>query len=156
MPDERLAQRNFRFLRLGLLPNGVLEGDELVFRHCNEEGFEQYGGFPEASVDIVVIRVDRVPNGSRIGRRALRQASGGKAKVLLEIRDNIVESIDFVDELETVGQEDPIEKGAHASGALAFGSAEIARIQRGRVRHSAVMFCMLSQRLEKARERLGE
>ncbi len=156
MPDDSLAYWDFHFLRLGLLPDGFLEGEDLVFRDGNEEGFEQHDGFPETGVDIVVIRVYGVPSRPGIGSRALDQVRSGKTKVLFEISYDFLKSIDFVDELETVGQEHSIEKCAHASGALAFESAEIGGIQRGGVWHGAVMLCMLPQGPKKARERLSE
>jgi len=134
----------------------VLKGVELVFRHCNEEGFEEHDGFPEARIDIVVVRIDGVPSRSGIGSCALGQVRSGKAKVSFQVSDHLLKSMVFVDELQAVGQEDSIEKGVHASGALALESAEIGRIQRGGVWHGSVMLCMLSQGPKKARERLSE
>jgi hypothetical protein len=156
MPDDSLAYRDFHFLGLGLLPDGVLKGDELVFRHRNEEGFEEHDSFPEARIDIVVARINGVPSRRGVAGRALGKARGGQAKVLFEIRYHLLKSVDFVDELQAVGQKDSIEKGVHASGALALGSAEIGRIQGGGVWHGSVMFGMLSQGPEKARKRVSE
>jgi hypothetical protein len=61
-----------------------------------------------------------------------------------------------VDELESVGQKDAIEKGAHAGRALALGTAEIRRIQGGGVGHRAVMLGVLTKGPKESRERLSE
>jgi hypothetical protein len=67
MPEDRLVEKNFRFLGLGLLPDGVLEIEELIFRQSNEERLEEHDGFPEASVEVEVIDVHRIPGAQGIG-----------------------------------------------------------------------------------------
>ena len=48
--------------------NRSLEAGQLSVRDGDEEGFQQNDGFPEASVEIVVSNVERLPPGGRIYR----------------------------------------------------------------------------------------
>src|SRR5580704_18782493 len=124
MAEQTLAGRGIRLVRLGLIADGFAKGRQLVCREDNQEGFEQNHGFPEAGIEVEVIRIDLFPHTSRVCRSLLGKIQGCVVEILAKIFDHLFQSADLVEKLKAVGEQDTIQKATHARGVAASVTAE--------------------------------
>ena len=153
MAEQTLAGRGIRFVRLGLLANGFAKGCQLVCGEDNQEGLEQNHGFPEAGIEVEVIRIDLFPDTSRVCRSKIQ---GCAAEILAKIFDHLFQSADLMEKLEAVGEQDTIQEATHARGVAASLAAEIPGIERSGVWNGAVMPGVFGKGAEQGGKRFGQ
>ncbi len=132
-----------RFLKIAKLPGG---------KH-DEEGFEQYNGFPQAGIEIVVACVDFMPATLGVGTQPPGEVGGDAPKVPVEVFDHFLKGVDFVEELQSVGKQDSIEQPTHARGTLAFQPMIVVGVERGGVRNRPIVLGVFLERAERTGER---
>ena len=156
MALQALAGQGFGLVRFGLIADRLAKGCELVGWKDNHEGFKQNHGFPEAGIEVKVIRIDLFPHASGVWSDSLGKLQGGNAEIFAKILDHLAQSAHFVEELETVGKQDAIEEAADARGVAALLATEILGIERSGVRNSAVMLGMFRKSAEECGKRFGD
>jgi len=156
MAEQTLAGRGIRLVRPGLLADGFAKGRQLVCREDKQEGFEQNYGFPEAGIEVEVIRIDLFPDASRVCRSLFGKIHGCVAEILAKIFDHLFQSADLVEKLEAVGKQDTIQKATHARGEAASLTPEIPGIEGSGVWDGAVMPGMLGKGAEQGGKRFGQ
>jgi len=156
MAEQTLAGRDIRLVRLGMIADGFAKGRQLVCREDNQEGFEQNHGFPEAGIEVEVIRIDLLPRTSRVCRRLLGKIQGCVAEILAKIFDHLFQSADLVEKLEAVGEQDTIQEATHARGVAASLTAEIRGIEGSGVWNGAVMPGVFGKGAEQGGKRFGQ
>lgn len=78
------------------------------------------------------------------------------AVIHAEVLHHFAQGTDLGEKLETVGEQDVVQKAAHASRFLAFLSLKICRVKGSGVGNSAVVFGVFIEGAEQATERSGE
>lgn len=115
----------------------LFEAGKLIFRESDKEGLEQDLGFTETGIEIVMTGVEGGPERVGIERKAVRKVRGNLGEVSVEIFDQIGESADLVQELGAMGEQNTIEQGIHAGGALRFRADEVSGVEWGSVGDNA-------------------
>jgi hypothetical protein len=156
MAEQTLAGRGIRLVRLGLLADGFAKGRQLVCREDNQEGLKQNHGFPEAGIEVEVIRIDLLPHTSRVCRSILGKIQGCVVEIPAKIFDHLFQSADLMEKLEAVGEQDTIQKATHARGVAASVTAEIRGIEGSGVWNGAVMPGVFGKSAEQGGKRFGQ
>jgi len=136
--------------------NAGFEGVELIVGECQEKGFEENDGFPQAGVQIKVIGIDTLPQ-CRCGQRhPVAELFNGVPGLLRQILDHFLEGADLGQELGTMRKDEETEQSVVPRGALGFDALEILRVERRGVGNSAVVLGVIRQRPQQMREGPGE
>jgi len=91
------------FLELRLLANGILESSKLAVGEGNQERFENNNGLPQASIQVVVVRIHLSSCFLGIRGNPRGKVTGGIAEVLAKIVDHFLERAHLMKKLEPVG-----------------------------------------------------
>src|SRR5712664_1237056 len=156
MADHVLAGRDVGFLRLRLLAKGILENAELALGQGNQERLEHDNGLSQASIQVVVVRVQLSPHFLGIQIVPSGEVIGGMAEILAKILDHLLQRAYLMKELEPMGEQHEVEEATHASRSLALLSLKIGGIERGSVGTGSVMLGVVGQSMKQACERLGQ
>lgn len=157
MAEQALAGQSFGLVGLGLVGDGLAEGRQLVCGKHDHKGFEQNHGFAETGIEVKVIRIDLFPYVSGVwGDDPFGKVQGCNAEIFAKVLDHLAQSAHFVEELETVGKQDAIQKATHERGVAAFLATEILRVKRSSVWNGAVMLGVFGKSAEKRGKRFGE
>ena len=140
----------------GLIKDGLFKIPQLRRRKDNEEGLEQHDSLPEAGIEVVVARVHLMPAALWVGTDPLGKVVGGGAKVPVQIFHHFFEGADFMEKLEPVGKEHPVQEPAHPRGALAPRSVIVLWVQGCGTGNGPKVLGMVVQCSEGARERPSE
>jgi len=148
MADRVRASRGMSRVGTCLVKDALLEGSELVGRKNEQKRLQEDDGFSKAGIDVVMIRVHRLPRSSRIRGGAVEKVRNGMAVIRTEVLHHFTQGTDFGEKLQAVRQQDVIQKAAHAGRFLAFLPLKICRVKRGSVGNGAVVFGMFIEGTE--------
>jgi len=114
-----------------------LEVDKLFFWKGVEKGLQQHDGLTEASVQIIVSRIEKFPVLIGVNGVAFGELIYSRIKALGEILDHSGQGRNFVEELGLPRQEDLAEETVEKRRALTLGILKISGIERYEVRCGA-------------------
>jgi len=156
MADPLLAGRGMCRARVCLLKDALLEGIKLIRRKNEQKRLQEDDGFSKASIDVVMVRVHRLPRSSGVCGRAVEKIRNGVAVIRAEVLHHFPQGTDFGKKLEAVGQQDVVQETAHAGRFLASVPLKICRVKRGSVGNGAVVFGVFIEGTEQATQGSGE
>jgi len=152
MADHWLASRWLGWDGFGLVQDGLLEGAELIRGKNEQERLQKDDALPQASINVVMVSVHSLPCSFGIRGGAVEKVRGGVAIIGAEILHHFAQGTDLGEKLETVGEQDVVQKAAHASRFLALLPLKICGVKRGGVGNSAVVFGVFIEGAEQAAE----
>lgn len=156
MADPLLAGWGMGRARACLFKDALLEGVKLIRGKNEQKRFQEDDSFSKAGIDVVMVGVHGFPHSLGIRGGSLQKVCGGVAVVGAEIFDHFAQGADLGEKLEAVGEQDMVQKAAHASGFLTFLALKICRVKRSGVWDGAVMFGVFVECAKQAPKRGGE
>ena len=156
MADPLPAGRGMGRARACLVKDGLLESVKLIRGKNEQKRFQEDDSFSKAGIDVVMISVYGFPHSLGIRGRTLEKVCGRVAVVGAKVLHHFAQGTDLGKELETVGEQNVVQKAAHASGFLTFLALKICGVKGRGVWYGAVMFGMFVECTEQAPKQGGE
>ena len=98
-----------------------------------EKGLKENDTLPEAGIEIIVYGVKRFPLAVRVKRQPAGEFFHGSAEIAVQFIDKFSEGSNLVKKLGFTREQDLAEQVIESSDALAPGTLEILRNERGKV-----------------------
>ena len=89
-----------------------------------EEGFENYFGFAEAGIEVIVGEVQRLPREAGLNGYAIGDIAGCLVEFPVELLDGGGKDAQFMEEARAAAEEDVVEEAIPGGGALSRIAAE--------------------------------